>query len=96
MDDIMIGRSKTVIQDFKSQLSKKSNIKDIGEASDYLGTEILRNRTAGTLTIHRIRHCRSLLKKYGTHEWNSSPMPIPNKHRAHSEQSGRKSLGRKA
>jgi len=49
---MIIGRSKTIIQDFKNQLSRKFNIKDIGEASDYLGIEILRNRAAGTLKIY--------------------------------------------
>ena len=53
VDDIMmIGRHKTIINDFKSQLSKKFNIKDIGEAIDYLGIEIVQNRAAGTLKIY--------------------------------------------
>lgn len=47
----MIGRSKNVIKDFKSQLSKKFNTKDIGKALDYLGIEIPRNRAVGTLKI---------------------------------------------
>ena len=51
-DIIMIRQHKTIINDFKSQLGKKFNIKDIREATDYLGIEIVRNRAAGTLKIH--------------------------------------------
>ena len=53
VDDIMmIGRTKAVIIEFKKQLGSHFDIKDIGEASDYLGIEIVRNRAAGTLKIH--------------------------------------------
>jgi Reverse transcriptase (RNA-dependent DNA polymerase) len=77
VDDIMmIGRHKPVIQDFKSRLSKKFRIKDMGEATDYLGIEIVRDRTAGTLKIHQTKYCRALLKKYGMDKCNSLKMPI--------------------
>jgi hypothetical protein len=77
VDDIMmIGRHKLVIQEFKSQLSKKFHIKDMGEATDYLGIEIERDRAAGTLKIHQSRYCKSLLKKYGMDECNPSRIPI--------------------
>jgi len=77
VDDIMmIGRHKLIIQEFKSQLSKKFNIKDLGEATDYLGIEIVRDRAAGTLKIHQTKYCRSLLKKYGMDECNPSRIPI--------------------
>ena len=70
VDDIMmIGRHRLIIQEFKSQLSKKFHIKDLGEATDYLGIEIVRDRAAGTLKIHQTKYCRSLLKKYGMDEW---------------------------
>jgi hypothetical protein len=49
---MIIRQHKTFINDFKSQLGKKFNIKDIGEATDYLGIEIVRNRAARTLKIH--------------------------------------------
>jgi hypothetical protein len=48
----MIRQHKTIINDFKSQLGKKFNIKDIGEAIDYLGIEIVQNKAARTLKIH--------------------------------------------
>jgi hypothetical protein len=75
VDDIMmIGRHRLIIQEFKSQLSKKFHIKDLGEATDYLG--IVRDRAAGTLKIHQTKYCRSLLKKYGMDECNPSRIPI--------------------
>src|SRR6266480_7017476 len=78
VDDIMIiGRHKLIIQEFKDQLSKKFNIKDMGEATDYLGIEIERDKAAGTLKIHQTKYCRGLLKKYGMDECNPSRMPNP-------------------
>ena len=38
---IIIGRTKAVISNFKKQLSRHFNIKDIGEALDYLGIKIV-------------------------------------------------------
>ena len=71
VDDIMmIGRHKLIIQEFKSQLSKRFDIKDLGEATDYLGIEIERNKAAGTLKIHQSRYCKALLKKYRIDKYN--------------------------
>ena len=49
---IIIGQTKAIINNFKMQLSKHFNIKDLGEAADYLSIEIVQNRVAGTLKIH--------------------------------------------
>src|SRR5271156_4950670 len=77
VDDIMmIRRHRPVIQEFKSQLSKTFNIKDMGEATDYLGIEITRDKAAGTLKIHQTNYCKALLKKYGMDECNPLRMPI--------------------
>ena len=38
---IIIGQTKAVINNFKMQLSKHFNIKDLGEATDYLGIKIV-------------------------------------------------------
>lgn len=77
VDDIMmIGRQRLIIQEFKSQLSQKFHIKDLGEATDYLGIEIERDRAAGILKIHQTKYCRSLLKKYGMDECNLSRILI--------------------
>jgi hypothetical protein len=51
-DIIIIERHKSIIQDFKSQLSKKFDIKDIEEATDYLGIEIKQNRIAEIFKIY--------------------------------------------
>src|SRR5438034_4305047 len=55
-DIMMIGRHKLVIQKFKKQLSKRFNIKDIDEFTDYLDIKIKRDKTAGTLKIHQSRY----------------------------------------
>ena len=78
VDDIMmIGRTNHVIQEFKRLLNKKFDIKDIGEATDYLGIQIERDKAAGTLKIHQTRYIKALLKKYGMDECNPTRTPIP-------------------
>ena len=77
VDDIMmIGRYETIIKDFKKQINERFDIKDIGEATDYLGIEIKRDKAAGTLKIHQTRYCKALLKKYGMEQCNPTKTPI--------------------
>src|SRR5271165_1492824 len=73
---IIIGWTKAVINDFKMQLSRHFNIKDLEEAADYFGIEIVQNRVAGTLKIHQTKYCKGLLEKYGMAKCNSSNVPI--------------------
>ena len=77
-DIMMIRRYRLIVQEFKRQLNKKFHIKDLGEAIDYLGIEIVRDRAAGILKIYQTKYCRSLLKKYGMDEYNSSRILIHN------------------
>ena len=49
---IIIGQTKAVINNFKMQLSRHFNIKDLGEAANYLGIKIVQNRVARTLKIY--------------------------------------------
>src|SRR5271167_4314134 len=73
---IIIGCTKAVIKDFKERLSTQFNIKDLGDAFDYLGIEIVWNRAAGTLKIHQSKYCKGLLKKYSIANCNSVNIPI--------------------
>ena len=75
-DIIIIGRYKLIIQKFKSQLSKRFNIKDLGETTDYLSIEIKRNKAAGILKIHQSRYYKALLKKYRIDKYNLTRTPI--------------------
>jgi adenine specific DNA methylase Mod len=49
---IIIRRYRLIIQEFKRQLNKKFYIKDLGEATDYLDIEIVRDRAAGIFKIY--------------------------------------------
>jgi len=65
VDDLMIvARTKGIIEDFKRSLIKRFDIKDLGEATDYLGIEIDRNREKGTLKISQRKYFEGVLNRY--------------------------------
>ena len=50
-DLILLGKTSTVIQQFKTAIGKQFNIKDLGPAQDYLEIEISRDRILGIITL---------------------------------------------
>jgi len=73
---IIISQTKAVINNFKMQLSRHFNIKDIREALNYLGIKIVWNRVTRTLKIYQTKYCESLLKKYRIAKCNLSNILI--------------------
>jgi hypothetical protein len=61
---LLFGRDLTYIADFKSQLSARFNIKDLGEVKDILGMRVTRNRADRTLTLGQSDYIRKLVRKY--------------------------------
>ena len=52
VDDLMIiARTRTIIDEFKKKVMERFDLKDFGEAQEYLGIEILRNRAEGTVKL---------------------------------------------
>jgi hypothetical protein len=77
VDDLMIvARTKGIIEDFKRSLIKRFDIKDFGEATDYLGIEIDRNREKGTLKISQGKYFEGVLKRYKLNNCNPKPIPL--------------------
>ena len=77
VDDILLARNDIeMLNKIKSELSKKFEMKDIGEASYVLGVQILRDRKSRTLSINQEKYLRSVLKKFGMHNCNPAPTPL--------------------
>ena len=65
VDDMLIlGRSLGAVSVFKDQFGKMYKIKDLGEASRFLGLEVTRDRASRTLTISQKSYALTLVDEY--------------------------------
>ncbi len=76
VDDLMLlGKTSTVIQQFKTTIGKQFNIKDLEPTQNYLKIEISRDRTLETITLSQEAYLKAVLRKFGikTYSPRSSP-----------------------
>ncbi len=64
-DLILLGKTLTVIQQFKAAIGKQFSIKDLGPAQNYLRIEISRDRTLGIITLSQEAYLEAVLRKFG-------------------------------
>lgn len=64
VDDMTIAGTPSSIQRFKSQISLKFEMEDLGEVTDILGMSITRDRAARTLTLSQQSYVDNLLQSY--------------------------------
>ena len=63
VDDLLLFVSDLdEIEDIKSQLNKRFDMKDLGEAHYCLGIQISRNRHEGTIQINQSKYIEDILK----------------------------------
>ena len=65
MDDIPIVGTPSEITQAKLELSKAFSITDLGPLSYFLGMQVMRNRSMGTLIIHQNKFINEILKSFG-------------------------------
>jgi len=63
-DLILLGKTSTVIQQFKAAIDKQFNIKDLKPAQDYLKIEISRDRTLEIITLSQETYLKAVLRKF--------------------------------
>ena len=62
VDDILlVGNDKEIIQDLKTQLSSKFNMKDLGAANYILGMEIKRDQAKRKLWLNQRKYVETIL-----------------------------------
>lgn len=77
VDDILIiCKSTDSAQAVKSVLMKIFDTRDLGDASLFLGMEIIRSRVNGTLKIVQRRMVDDLVTKYGLHDAKIKATPL--------------------
>jgi hypothetical protein len=63
-DMLLIGNNKEIIQDVKTQLSSKFDMKDLGASNFILGMEIKRDRKRRKLWLNKRKYVETILQRF--------------------------------
>ena len=74
-DLILLSKTSTVIQQFKTAIGKQFSIKDLGPTQNYLKIEISHDRTLKIITLSQEAYLKAVLRKFDieTYSPRSSP-----------------------
>jgi hypothetical protein len=82
VDDMAVAGPKLAkIVEFKENLGKRFEIKDMGELEYILGIQVTRDRAARTIRINRTAYIREVLKRYGMADSAAVSTPLVSKER---------------
>eukprot|EP00253_Pinus_taeda_P033780 PITA_33780 len=76
-DMLLVGNDKEIIQDLKTQLSSKFDMKDVGAAKYILGMEIKRDRAKRKLWLNQRKYVETILQRFNMQESKPVKVPIP-------------------
>ena len=74
-DMLLIGNDKEIIQDFKTQLFFKFDMKDLGAANYILGMEIKWDWEKRNLWLNQRKYFDTILQRFNMQ--NSKPVKVP-------------------
>jgi len=73
---LLIGNNKEIIQDVKTQLSSKFEMKDIDASKFILGMEIKRDQKKRKLWLNQRKYVETILQRFNMQECKSFKVPI--------------------
>jgi hypothetical protein len=77
VDDILIvSKDKAAVEDVKQHLTEPFDARDLGEAQQYLGIKITRNRGSRTLELSQELMTTELISRYGLYECKTRSSPL--------------------
>ena len=76
-DMLLVGNDKEIIQDLKTQLSSKFDMKDLGAANYILGMEIKRDRAKRKLWLNQRKYVETILQRFNMQDSKPVKVPIP-------------------
>eukprot|EP00253_Pinus_taeda_P023234 PITA_23234 len=76
-DMLLVGNEKEIIQDLKTQLSSKFDMKDLGAANYILGREIKRDRAKRKLWLNQRKYVETILQRFNMQDSKPLKVPIP-------------------
>ena len=63
-DMLLVGNDKEIIQDLKTQLSSKFNMKDLGAANYILGMEMKRDQEKRKLWLNQRKYVETIFQRF--------------------------------
>lgn len=75
-DLLLVGNDLEQINSTKSRLSTEFEMKDLGELGHFLGMNIERNKSKGTLCINQNSYLRNVLRRFGMENCNGIATPM--------------------
>ncbi len=77
VDDIVLASSNLeLIKKVKADIGSRFQVKDLGEASYFLGMELTRDRQAGWLKVAQTRYITELAERFGLQDAKPAPTPM--------------------
>eukprot|EP00253_Pinus_taeda_P021085 PITA_21085 len=73
----LVGNDKEIIEDLKTQLSSKIDMKDLGAANYILGMEIKRDQTKRKLWLNQRKYVETILHRFNMKDSKPVKVPIP-------------------
>ena len=67
-DMLLLGNDKEIIQDLRTQLSSKLDMKDLGAANYILGMEIKRDRAKMKFWLNQRKYVETILQRFNMHD----------------------------
>eukprot|EP00253_Pinus_taeda_P017380 PITA_17380 len=74
---LLVGNDKEIIQDLKTQLSSKFDMKDLGAENYILGMEIKRDRAQRKLWLNQRNYVETILQRFNMQDSKPVKVPIP-------------------
>jgi len=77
VDDILLSTNDIgMLHETKRFLSRKFEMKDLGDASFVLGIQIYRDQSRGILGLSQMTYIEKVLKRFGMQECKSGDTPV--------------------
>ena len=74
-DRLVAGNDRSKMNEIKEEFKKRFKMKDLGEAKEFLGISITRNRAKRTLSISQSCYAEKVLQRFGMQD--SKPCKTP-------------------
>ena len=77
VDDMLLaGKSEKCIDEIKSTLSKRFDMKDLGELNHFLGVQVEQNHKNGTIWVGQPLYTEEVLKRFGMENCKQVATPV--------------------
>jgi hypothetical protein len=76
-DALFMGSNKTQVLAHKAQFMKRWESRDLGQAKEYLGMRIIRDRKKRTISLDQTRYVEKVVKRFGQENCKPVSVPLP-------------------